>query len=50
MRVSTAEQTIDHQLAHLKATGFATDEVRGEGGANDPADPSWGAGDGPLHA
>jgi hypothetical protein len=31
-RVSTAEQTIDHQLAHARAAGFATDEVVADNG------------------
>jgi putative DNA-invertase from lambdoid prophage Rac len=31
-RVSTAEQTIDHQLAHARAAGFAIDEVVADNG------------------
>src|SRR5215471_641848 len=33
-RVSTAEQTIDHQLAHAKAAGFAIDEVVADNGVS----------------
>jgi putative DNA-invertase from lambdoid prophage Rac len=32
-RVSTAEQTIDHQLAQAKTAGFAIDEVVADNGA-----------------
>ena len=31
-RVSTAEQTIEHQLEHAKAVGFAIDEVVADNG------------------
>jgi len=31
-RVSTAEQTVDHQLVHAKAAGFAIDEVVADNG------------------
>jgi putative DNA-invertase from lambdoid prophage Rac len=33
-RVSTAEQTIEHQLAHAKAAGFAIDEVVADNGVS----------------
>jgi len=33
-RVSTADQTIDHQLAHAKAAGFAIDEVVADNGVS----------------
>jgi putative DNA-invertase from lambdoid prophage Rac len=33
-RVSTAEQTIDHQLAHAKAAGFTVDEVVADNGVS----------------
>jgi putative DNA-invertase from lambdoid prophage Rac len=33
-RVSTADQTIDHQLAHAKAAGFAIDEVVSDNGVS----------------
>jgi DNA invertase Pin-like site-specific DNA recombinase len=33
-RVSTAEQTIDHQLAHARAAGFAIDEVVADNGVS----------------
>ncbi len=33
-RVSTAEQTIDHQLAHAKAAGFSFDEVVADNGVS----------------
>jgi putative DNA-invertase from lambdoid prophage Rac len=33
-RVSTAEQTIDHQLAHAKAAGFSIDEVVADNGVS----------------
>jgi putative DNA-invertase from lambdoid prophage Rac len=33
-RVSTAEQTIQHQLAHAKATGFVIDEVVADNGVS----------------
>jgi putative DNA-invertase from lambdoid prophage Rac len=33
-RVSTAEQTIDHQLAHAKAAGFTIDEVVADNGVS----------------
>jgi putative DNA-invertase from lambdoid prophage Rac len=33
-RVSTSEQTIDHQLAHAKAAGFAIDEVVSDNGVS----------------
>src|SRR5262245_23439042 len=33
-RVSTAEQTIDHQLAHAKSVGFAIDEVVADNGVS----------------
>jgi putative DNA-invertase from lambdoid prophage Rac len=33
-RVSTAEQTIDHQLAHAKAAGFTIDEVIADNGVS----------------
>jgi len=33
-RVSTAEQTIDHQLAHAKAAGFAIDEMVADNGVS----------------
>jgi putative DNA-invertase from lambdoid prophage Rac len=33
-RVSTAEQTIEHQLAHAKAAGFAIDEVMADNGVS----------------
>jgi DNA invertase Pin-like site-specific DNA recombinase len=33
-RVSTAEQTIDHQLAHARAAGFALDEVVADNGVS----------------
>ena len=33
-RVSTAEQTIDHQVAHAKASGFTIDEVVADNGVS----------------
>jgi putative DNA-invertase from lambdoid prophage Rac len=33
-RVSTAEQTIDHQLAHARAAGFTIDEVVADNGVS----------------
>jgi len=33
-RVSTAEQTIDHQLAHAKSAGFSIDEVVADNGVS----------------
>jgi putative DNA-invertase from lambdoid prophage Rac len=33
-RVSTAEQTIEHQLAHARAAGFAVDEVVADNGVS----------------
>jgi DNA invertase Pin-like site-specific DNA recombinase len=33
-RVSTAEQTIEHQLAHARATGFTIDEVVADNGVS----------------
>src|SRR5882762_5786002 len=33
-RVSTAEQTIDHQLVHAKAAGFTIDEVVADSGVS----------------
>jgi DNA invertase Pin-like site-specific DNA recombinase len=33
-RVSTAEQTIEHQLAHARAAGFAIDEVVADNGVS----------------
>jgi len=33
-RVSTAEQTIEHQLAHAKSAGFAIDEVVADNGVS----------------
>jgi putative DNA-invertase from lambdoid prophage Rac len=33
-RVSTAEQTIDHQLAHARASGFTIDEVVADNGVS----------------
>ena len=33
-RVSTAEQTVDHQLAHARAAGFAIDEVVADNGVS----------------
>ena len=33
-RVSTAEQTIEHQLVHAKAAGFAIDEVVADNGVS----------------
>src|ERR1700683_4624425 len=33
-RVSTSDQTIDHQLAHAKAAGFAIDEVVSDNGVS----------------
>jgi putative DNA-invertase from lambdoid prophage Rac len=33
-RVSTVDQTIDHQLAHAKSAGFAIDEVVADNGAS----------------
>jgi DNA invertase Pin-like site-specific DNA recombinase len=33
-RVSTAEQTIDHQLAHARAAGFVIDEVVADNGVS----------------
>jgi putative DNA-invertase from lambdoid prophage Rac len=33
-RVSTAEQTIEHQLAHATAAGFAIDEVVADNGVS----------------
>jgi putative DNA-invertase from lambdoid prophage Rac len=33
-RVSTADQTIDHQLAHAQAAGFAIDEVVADNGVS----------------
>jgi DNA invertase Pin-like site-specific DNA recombinase len=33
-RLSTAEQTIDHQLAHARAAGFAIDEVVADNGVS----------------
>jgi putative DNA-invertase from lambdoid prophage Rac len=33
-RVSTAEQTIDHQLAHAKSAGFAIDQVVADNGVS----------------
>jgi putative DNA-invertase from lambdoid prophage Rac len=33
-RVSTAEQTIDHQVAHAKSAGFAIDEVVADNGVS----------------
>jgi putative DNA-invertase from lambdoid prophage Rac len=33
-RVSTAEQTIDHQLAHARGAGFAIDEVVSDNGVS----------------
>src|SRR5215470_7539699 len=33
-RVSTAEQTIEHQLAHAKAAGFVIDEVVADNGVS----------------
>lgn len=33
-RVSTADQTIDHQLSHAKAAGFAIDEVVSDNGVS----------------
>jgi putative DNA-invertase from lambdoid prophage Rac len=33
-RVSTAEQTVDHQLAHAKAAGFTIDEVVADNGVS----------------
>jgi putative DNA-invertase from lambdoid prophage Rac len=33
-RVSTAEQTIEHQLAHAKAAGFTIDEVVADNGVS----------------
>src|SRR5712671_4285627 len=33
-RVSTAEQTIDHQLAHAKAAGFTIDEMVADNGVS----------------
>jgi predicted site-specific integrase-resolvase len=39
-RVSTAEQTIEHQLAHAKAAGFAIDEVVADNGVSGLSTPS----------
>jgi putative DNA-invertase from lambdoid prophage Rac len=33
-RVSTAEQTVEHQLAHARAAGFAIDEVVADNGVS----------------
>jgi len=33
-RVSTAEQTIDHQLAHARAAGFRIDDVVSDNGVS----------------
>jgi putative DNA-invertase from lambdoid prophage Rac len=33
-RVSTAEQTIDHQRAHTKTAGFTIDEVVADNGVS----------------
>jgi hypothetical protein len=33
-RVSTAEQTVDHQLVHARAAGFAIDEVVADNGVS----------------
>jgi DNA invertase Pin-like site-specific DNA recombinase len=34
-RVSTAEHTIEHQIAHAKAAGFSIDEVVADNGVSD---------------